>query len=134
MRRVALLSTGPVGEAAWQLLAALSDVSPVRAAHDDYALPSVDVLWVHTETEPPPLPADLLMPWVERGGRLLLTQRAAARVVGLGLEADGPNDTIVRTWRHQDDELVFSEFRKFGAFPHVRGLAGFGPQDRKSVV
>lgn len=127
MRRVALLSTGPVGEAAWQLLVALSDVSPVRAAHDDYALAGLDVLWVHTEAEPPPLPADLLMPWVERGGRLLLTQRAAARVVGLGLEADGPNDTIVRTWRHQDDELEFSEFRKSGAFPHVRGLAAFGP-------
>ncbi len=127
MRRVALLSTGPVGEAAWQLLAGLSDVAPVRAAHDDYALPAIDVLWVHTEDEPPPLPADLLMPWVERGGRLLLTQRAAARVVGLGLEADGPNDTVVRSWRHQDDELSFPEFRKFGAFPHVRGLAGFGP-------
>jgi hypothetical protein len=127
MRRVALLSTGPVGEAAWQLLAGLPDVAPARAAHDDYALPTVDVLWVHTEDEPPPLPADLLMPWVERGGRLLLTQRAAARVVGLGLEADGPNDTAVRSWKHQDDELWFPEFRKFGEFPHVRGLAGFGP-------
>jgi hypothetical protein len=127
VRRVALLSTGSAGEAAWQLLVALADVTPVRATHEDYALPVVDVLWVHTEEEPPPLPADLLMPWVERGGRLLLTQRAASRVVGLGLEADGPNDTAVRTWRHQDDELKFPEFGKFGEFPHVRGLAGFGP-------
>lgn len=127
MRRVALLAMGPSGEAAWQLLAALSDVTPVRAVHGDYGLPGVDVLWVHTEDEPPPLPADLLMPWVERGGRLLLTQRAAARVVGLRLEADGPNDTTVRTWRHQDDDLAFPEFKKFGEFPHVRGLAGFGP-------
>ena len=59
------------------------------------------------------------MPWMERGGRLLLTQRAAAGVVALGLEADGPNDTAVRVWRHADDE--------FGAAPHVRGLAAFGP-------
>ena len=46
MRRVALLSTGAVGEAAWRLLTLLSDVAPVRATHDDYALPGVDVLWV----------------------------------------------------------------------------------------
>lgn len=127
MRRVALLSTGPVGDAAWQLLLALSDITPVRATYQDYSLPFVDVLWVHTEDEPPPLPADLIMPWVERGGRLLLTQRAASRVVSLGLEADGPNDTAVRTWKHHADELKFPEFAKLGEFPHVRGLAGFGP-------
>lgn len=127
MRRVALLGAGPTGEAAWRLLSGLPGLLPIRAVPGDYGIPAADVLWVHTEDEPPPLPAELLMPWVERGGRLLLTQRAAARVVGLGLEADGPNDTAVRAWRHQDDELAFPEFRKFGEFPHVRGLAGYGP-------
>ena len=129
MRRVALLSTGATGDAAWQLLTALEGIAlpPIRATSDTYPLPQADVLWVHTEEEPPPLPADLLMPWVERGGRLLLTQRAVACVVGLGLEADGPNDTIVRSWRHHDDELRFPELRKFGEFPHVRGFAAYGP-------
>ncbi len=121
MRRVALLAIGPGADAAWEVLTSLSDVAPRRLSLDRWseALAESDCLWVHAEDEPPPLPADVVMPWAERGGRLLLTQRAAAGVVALGLEADGPNDTAVRVWRHADDE--------FGVAPHVRGLAAFGP-------
>lgn len=131
MRRVALLGLGPAPgvDAAWKLLVDLPDVDPRRLSLDRWseALAEVDLLWVHAEDEPPSLPADVVMTWVGRGGRLVLTQRAAAGVVALGLEADGPNDTVVRPWRHDEDELWFPEFRAFGAFPHVRGLAAFGP-------
>lgn len=128
MRRVALLAVGSTAEAAWDFLTSLPGVTPRRLAIDGWsaALAETDLLWVHTEDEPPPLPRDAVFPWVERGGRVLLTQRAAACVVALGLEADGPNDTAVRSWRHEDDELWFPEMRSFGAFPHVRGLAAFG--------
>ena len=121
MRRVALLAVGPGADAAWELLTSLPDVEPRRLSpeHWSEALEGNDFLWVHADDEPPPLPGDVVMPWVERGGRLLLTQRAAAGVVALGLEADGPNDTAVRAWRHEDDEI--------GAAPHVRGLAAYGP-------
>jgi hypothetical protein len=129
MRRVALLALGATAPATWELLASFPDVSPARVSLDDVpaSLPPFDVLWVHSDEEPPPLPAGAVMPWVERGGRLLLTQRAASQVVALGLEADGPNDTSIRTWRHETDELWFPELRSFGAFPHIRGLAAFGP-------
>ncbi|MBI1967793.1 MAG: hypothetical protein HYS40_07370 [Gemmatimonadetes bacterium] len=58
------------------------------------------------------------MSWVANGGRLLLTQRAASRVASLGLEEDGPNDTVVRVWTPEDDEP---------GLPHIRGIAGYGP-------
>ncbi len=111
---------GPGADAAWELLTSLPDVEPRRLSPEHWweVLEGNDLLWVHADDEPPPLPGDVVMPWVERGGRLLLTQRATAGVVALGLEADGPNDTAVRRWRHEDDE--------FGASPHVRGLAAFG--------
>jgi Mannosylglycerate hydrolase MGH1-like glycoside hydrolase domain len=127
-RRVALLAPGPDGTAAWALLTSIDDAA-VRISLDDLSQANLgfDVLWIHTEDEPPPLPGAILMRWVEGGGRLLLTQRATGRVVALGLESDGPNDTVPRTWRHADDELWFPELRSFGAFPHVRGLAAYGP-------
>ncbi|HMA44678.1 MAG TPA: hypothetical protein VKO86_11705, partial [Gemmatimonadales bacterium] len=128
MRRVALLGVGAGADAAWELLTSLPDVTPHRLSPGGWSdsLEQTDVLWVHTEEEPPPVSRDVVVPWVERGGRLLLTQRAAARVVALGLESDGPNDTAVRVWRHEDDELWFADMRSFGAFPHIRGLAAFG--------
>lgn len=128
MRRVALLGVGAGADAAWELLTSLPDVTPHRLSPGGWSdsLEQTDVLWVHTEEEPPPVSRDVVLPWVERGGRLLLTQRAAARVVALGLESDGPNDTAVRVWRHEDDELWFADMRSFGAFPHIRGLAAFG--------
>ncbi|MGH7539082.1 MAG: MGH1-like glycoside hydrolase domain-containing protein [Gemmatimonadales bacterium] len=126
--RVALLSFGSAADAAGTLLTSLLEAPARRLTLDDLptSLSESDVLWVHTDDEPPPLPRGVIMPWVERGGRLLLTQRASGCVAALGLERDGPNDTAIRVWRHEADELWFPEFRKFGAFPHIRGLAGFG--------
>ena len=31
------------------------------------------------------------------------------------------------SWRHTDDEFQLADYRSFLAFPHIRGLAGFGP-------
>jgi len=56
------------------------------------------------------------MAWVSGGGRLLLTQRAAARCAALGLEQDGPNEAHTTPWRPAAEETE----------PHVRGLAAFG--------
>lgn len=135
MPRIALLAVGPGSDAAWDLLTSLTPCSPEdridaeRVSLDWMAggLASCDVCWIHAEDEPPPLSRELVLPWVERGGRLLLTQRAATQVAALGLERDGPNDTAIRAWRHQDDELHLPELNVFGAIPHVRGIAGFGP-------
>jgi hypothetical protein len=126
-RVVGLLGIGNSGDAAWEWLRSLPDAVPRRLTLDALSLENLDVLWAHSAEEPPPLTSEPLMRWVTAGGRLLLTQRAASRVVALGLEQDGPNDTQGRSWTHEDDELWFPEFRAFGGFPHIRGLAAFGP-------
>ena len=135
MPRIALFAVGPGADAVWELVTSLEPrsaedtVVPGRVALSwlSRGLAECDVCWIHAEDEPPPLPREVVLPWIERGGRLLLTQRAATLVAALGLETDGPNDTAIRTWRHEDDELHLAELNVFGVFPHVRGLAGFGP-------
>jgi hypothetical protein len=128
-RRVGLLAPGLQGDEAWTLLSSFPGGAGTRLSLDDLSNPpfAFDLLWIHGDDEPPPVPSGPVMSWVQEGGRLLLTQRAASRVVALGLESDGPNDTGLRIWRDEDDELWLPELRGFGSFPHVRGLAGFGP-------
>ena len=135
MPRIALFAVGPGADAAGDLVESLerhASADPVTVERVSLTwiaqgLPDCDVCWIHAEDEPPPLSRDIVLPWVERGGRLLLTQRAATLVTSLGLETDGPNDTGSRAWRHQDDELHLPELSVLGQFPHVRGLAAFGP-------
>jgi mannosylglycerate hydrolase MGH1-like protein len=116
-RRVGFLGIGASADAAWQWLSVQPDASSTRlsldvVSLDASSLDAFDVLWVHSADEPPPLPRVALMGWVERGGRLLLTLRAVARVVALGLEADGPNDTASGPWSLEAGE--------------IRGLAAYG--------
>jgi hypothetical protein len=127
MRRIGFLGTGLDADPAWAWLGSLPDASPRRCSLDGFPLDEFDVLWVHASAEPPPLPRETLMGWVSTGGRLLLTQRATSRVVALALERDGPNDGAASSWRHDDDEFWLPEFRALSAFPHVRGLAAYGP-------
>ncbi len=135
MPRIALCAVGPGADAAWELLTSFercSSEDPLvteRISLDwmSGGLDACDVCWIHAEDEPPPLPREIVLPWVERGGRLLLTQRATTQVAALGLEMDGPNDTAIRTWHHKDDELQLPELNVCGTFQHVRGIAGFGP-------
>jgi hypothetical protein len=128
-RRVALLAPGSTGDAPWALLSPSLREASARVTLDDLTRATLefDVLWVHAQDEPPPLPVEGIMAWVNRGGRLLLTQRAATRVVALGLESDGPNDTSLLTWRDAADELWLPQLRSAPAFPRVRGLAALGP-------
>jgi hypothetical protein len=126
VRRVAYLGAGPDAESAWRWLTSRGDVAPRWLALGE-TLDDVDLLWVHATEEPPPLPRAAIRAWLDAGGRLLLTQRATVRVVALALERDGPNDVVTRTWRHEDDELWLPALRDHPAFPHVRGLAGYGP-------
>lgn len=127
-RRISLLADGLPGDAAWAFLQGLDGAASRRVGLDDVtaALTATDVLWVHTEDEPPPLPAEALQQWLASGGRLLLSQRATARVASLGLEPDGPNDITERRWSHESDELFPAEFREHPSYPHVRGLAAYG--------
>lgn len=130
MRRVAFLGSGPASAgAAWDWLTARADIAARRISLNELAgaLPETDMLWVHAADEPPPLPGPALVAWITAGGRLLLTLRAASCVAALGLEEDGPNDTAAGPWTHEDDELWFPSFRAFGGFPHIRGVAAFGP-------
>ncbi|HTR20305.1 MAG TPA: GH116 family glycosyl hydrolase [Gemmatimonadales bacterium] len=129
MRRISLLAVGAPGDAAWGFLQTLTAAAPRRFALDEIprAIAASDVLWIHTEDEPPPLPAGVLREWLTQGGRLLLTQRATARVASLGLDPDGPNDVTERRWSHDADELFPAELRDHGSSPHVRGLAAYGP-------
>ena len=130
MRRVAMLGVGADAAAAWDLLATVPNVAPSPLSLTDPTITSAgspDVIWIHASAEPPPLPREPLMPWLEQGGRLLLTQRAVLAVMGLGFESAGPNDVVSGVWRHAADEFWFPEFRDHRGFPHVRGIAAFGP-------
>ncbi|HEU5359204.1 MAG TPA: hypothetical protein VFU45_08795, partial [Gemmatimonadales bacterium] len=124
MRRVAFVGPGEEGDAAWRWLAGLREVAshcyPGIAA---IPLVNADVVWLHGEVAPDAV----LVPWLERGGRLLCTGPAALIPSALGLESVAPDERRVSTWHHAEDEFWFEEFRSFVAFPHVRGLAGFGP-------
>jgi len=102
MRRIALLAAGPDADAAWSYLASLPAATARRLTPDALpaALDEADVVWVHATDEPPKLDARRLAAWVERGGRLLLTQWAASCVVALGLEDEAPEcDHKECTWR-----------------------------------
>src|SRR3989442_10107848 len=119
MKRIALLAAGPDADAAWSYLASLPAATARRVTPDALpaALDEADVVWVHATDGPPSLEVERLVAWVERGGRLLLTQWAASCVVALGLEDDAPEcDRLA--WRPADDEV---------GLPHVRGLAAYGP-------
>lgn len=127
-RRVGFVGVGAGADAAWALAREISGAAAERLEPAVLAAAPAahDVLWVHA-TEEPPAFTPHLGAWLARGGRLLLTQRAAAGVVALGIETEGPNDVGTGRWRHEGDEFWFPEFRAFGEFPHIRGLAAFGP-------
>ncbi len=129
MPLVAMVAAGADAGAARALLATVPGVAagsldPADPIPEGSVVP--DVIWVHASDEPPGLPRERLVPWLERGGRLLLTQHAVTIAGALGLSPDGPNDLVAGTWRHEADELWFPEFRDHRAFPHVRGIAAFG--------
>jgi hypothetical protein len=90
------------------------------------AIAEADVVWIHA-AQPARFPTDAIRAFVAQGGGLLLTLQAAALVGPLGLEAVPPNDRREDVWSHHRDEWWSEELRAMRGYPHVRGLATYGP-------
>ncbi|HXE57850.1 MAG TPA: GH116 family glycosyl hydrolase [Gemmatimonadales bacterium] len=124
MRRLLLVAPGPDGDAALDWLGTLDGIAVRRVERlADASLPEADLVWAHGPAEPD----GALATWLERGGRLLATLDAALLPHRLGVEPVAPDERREGVWRHQEDEFWLPEYRSFLAFPHIRGLAGFGP-------
>jgi hypothetical protein len=91
------------------------------------ALVETDVVWVHGAAPPTLAEPHRLAEWVSRGGGLVLTLQAAGLVSTLGIEAVPPADLGDGVWHHDADEYFTPAFRSMSAYPHVRGLATYGP-------
>ena len=124
MRSVLLVCDGPDGDAAQEWLESLGDLVVERHTPTLPLKQEVpDVVWVHGPIRPP----EGMGSWLEQGGRLLATLDAVAIPAALGLEAIPPDESFRGIWRDADDEFWLEEFRSFKAYPHIRGLAAFGP-------
>ncbi len=124
VRRVALVASGAEGEAALAWLETLPGVTVV--SHRDFAavdLEHADLVWVHGEYHA----SRTLIPWLQEGGRVLASLDAAIIASGLGIESHPPDERREGHWRHAADEFHLDQFKSFKAFPHIRGLAAFGP-------
>ena len=128
--RVGLVAAGGAeGDAAQAWLASRAGVASHRSEPERLAaaVNESDVVWIHGETDAARLPAEALRGFVAQGGGLLLTLRAASLVGPLGIETVPPNDCRDMVWSHQADEWWSEELRALPAYPHVRGLAAYGP-------
>lgn len=127
--RVGFVSVGGAEQEA--VLAWLPTVSGVQARHYEpghleAAVNEADVVWIHA-ARPAVFPTDAMRAFVAQGGGLLLTLQSAELVGPLGLESVPPNDCREQVWSHQRDEWWTDELRAMQAYPHVRGLATYGP-------
>jgi hypothetical protein len=130
MLRVAYTApAGPEEAAAWAWLVGRPDVVARRVRPEALAglLGEVDVAWVHAAAAVPDVALERLTAFAASGGGVLLTLEAAALPVAMGLERDGPNDVAHGTWRHDADEYWTADFSGWPGYPHIRGLATFGP-------
>jgi glycogen debranching enzyme len=120
---------GAEQDAAWEWLASASALQARRyePGHLEAALDEADVVWLHGAARPAALPTDAIGAYLAQGGGLLLSLQAAELVGPLGLETVPPNDQRESVWSHHDDEWWSDELRQMKAYPHVRGLATYGP-------
>ncbi len=127
--RVALVAAdGAEEDAAWRWLerrpeCAASRFAPTRVGD---AVRAVDVVWVHAAA-PLTLPTGPLAEFAAAGGGVLLTLRAAGLAVPMGLELAPPNEEWSGAWHDATDEFYTADFHAMSAYPHVRGLATWGP-------
>ena len=127
--RVAFVSAaGPERDAVLGWLPTVDGIQMRRyePGHLEAAVNEADVVWIHA-TRPALFPTDAIRAFLAQGGGLLLTLRAAELVGPLGLETVPPNDCGEKTWAHRGDEWWTEELRAMRAYPHVRGLATYGP-------
>jgi hypothetical protein len=83
-----------------------------------------DLIWVHgVRADPEPG----LTEWLQAGGRLLLSLDAVDLPVRMGLDHAAPDEWYEGRWQDAQDKVPPPDSRSFPAFPHLRGLAGFGP-------
>ena len=121
---------GPEEDAAFAWLAARPDVgAPSRFTPDqlDDAVLGADVVWVHAASPPGLLSAEALAAFVNSGGGVLLTLRAAMLAGSMGFELAPPNEDVDSRWRGDGEGRLVADGRTRDDGPHVRGLATFGP-------
>jgi glycogen debranching enzyme len=109
--------------AAWSWLRKITPAKRVSPEAIASELRQAGLLWWHAADAPDDLPAGTLAAvagWLQAGGRLWLTLRAAGLVRQLGLEDRAPDSAGAVPWSHPDTELPALEGER-------RGLAGFGP-------
>ncbi|MGE0354559.1 MAG: amylo-alpha-1,6-glucosidase [Gemmatimonadales bacterium] len=124
VRRVGFVGAGAEGDAGFEWLVNLEGVLATRYDRlSQVTLAESDLIWAHGPVESAPA----LRPWLDGGGRLLATLDAVELPAALGIEPTPPNESREAVWRHAEDEFWLEEFRSFKAFPHIRGLAAFGP-------
>jgi glycogen debranching enzyme len=129
--RVALVTgAGAEEDAAWLWLQGRTDVLVAHRFTPDRvgdAVREASVVWVHATEPLMGVATAALAAFAASGGGVLLTLRAAGLVVPMGLELAPPNEDLTGRWHHDSDELFTAEDRGMPAYPHVRGLATFGP-------
>jgi len=128
--RVGLVAgPGAEGEAALAWLASVPELPSRRYEPElvGIAVNETDVVWIHEAVRQDRLAVEALRGFVAKGGGLLLTGRAASLVGRLGVETVPPNDCREMTWSHAGDEWWSEELRALPAYPHLRGLATYGP-------
>ncbi len=128
--RVAFVArAAPEEDAAWAWLEGRPGIAarryPLTAV--GAAAESADVVWVHASTPVLPVSAGTLAEAAFEGRGVLLTLGAADLVVAMGIEPNPPNDIAEGRFRAEADEYWVGDFRRVPAFPHVRGLATWGP-------
>jgi glycogen debranching enzyme len=122
--------SGAEEDAAWHWLQERADVVALNRFTPDRvaaAIREATVVWVHATEPLMGVAATQLAAFAASGGGVLLTLRAAGLVVPMGLELAPPNDDTMGLWHHETDEFYTADFRTMPAYPHVRGLATYGP-------
>ena len=120
---------GAEEDAAFAWLAAHPDLgTAARFTPDqlDDAVLGAAVVWVHAASPPGVLSAESLAVFVNSGGGVLLTLRAAMLAGAMGFELAPPNEDVESRWRGAADGR-FADGPPGAAGLPLRGLATFGP-------
>jgi hypothetical protein len=119
------VSAGPEGVSARAWLESQPGLAVTVAGRLE-ALPlgRTDLIWIHGVRAEPERD---LTGWLQAGGRLLLSLEAVNLPVRMGLDQAAPDEWHDGPWQDAADEVPPPDSRSFPAFPHLRGLAAFGP-------